>query len=95
MSEPLPPLQDKRDVLLGFVSNPDAALNALHQAGWSITPRASIAAEHEALKIAEARLDRATKLIRRFIFQSRHGCTIHEIQELRTDADLFIAEIEP
>lgn len=33
------PEHDKREVLLDFVSNPDALLNALHQAGWAITPK--------------------------------------------------------
>jgi hypothetical protein len=33
------PSKDKRDVILSFCSNPDAVLNALHQAGWAIVPR--------------------------------------------------------
>lgn len=32
-------MRDKRDVLLDFLSNPDAALNALHQEGYEIVPR--------------------------------------------------------
>jgi hypothetical protein len=36
---PAEPEADKRDVLLDYCSNPDAALNALHQAGWKIVPR--------------------------------------------------------
>ena len=28
--------QDKRDIILQFCSNPDAVLNALHQAGWKV-----------------------------------------------------------
>ncbi len=34
-------MKDKRDILLQFCSNPDAALNALHQEGWQIIPKAA------------------------------------------------------
>lgn len=34
-------MKNKRDILLQFCSNPDAALNALHQEGWQIIPRAT------------------------------------------------------
>lgn len=37
--QPKIPDRHKRDVLLEFVSNPDAALNALHQAGWKVVPK--------------------------------------------------------
>jgi hypothetical protein len=33
------PTADKRDVILQFASNPDAVLNALHQAGWRVVPK--------------------------------------------------------
>jgi hypothetical protein len=37
-----PTLRHKHDVILDFHSSPDAILNALHQAGWAITPKADI-----------------------------------------------------
>lgn len=32
-------MKDKRDIILGFCSNPDAVLNALHQEGWQVIPK--------------------------------------------------------
>lgn len=32
-------MKDKRDIILEFHSSPDAILNALHQAGWQVTPK--------------------------------------------------------
>ncbi len=36
--EQVTPFRHKRDVILDFHSSPDAILNALHQAGWRVTP---------------------------------------------------------
>jgi hypothetical protein len=32
-------MKHKRDIILEFCSNPDAVLNALHQAGWKVVPK--------------------------------------------------------
>ena len=36
----LAPQKHKHDVILEFHSSPDAILNALHQAGWQVIPKA-------------------------------------------------------
>lgn len=40
-------MRDKRDVVLDFASNPDAILNALHQEGYAIVPRAHVLDERD------------------------------------------------
>lgn len=49
----LMPLKHKRDVILELYSSPDAILNALHQAGWTVVTKHELtetAAERDRLK---------------------------------------------